>query len=272
MKFPILILLFVASCFNLMGQCPIRRTFEPNEIVDSIKYDCNIAMQVIQSGGHSDTIFKKICTERNAVIFIEGRNYTYKSAILDSNSNIISCSNVKLIGTNNRFNSVGNKQVFVEMVFDRFIGDSASLHPISQNSGCCPWVNSEKEGIIENVERFWIHPIRSNQFLLTETACFPEVIFPLTVGREWTGSLQIHEYGSWAGRSLKNSYSVLGKKTFTLQGETLDCWEIVGISTFDGKENKLTYLFNEQFGFVLMQYAFYNGIRINFEMIEATKK
>lgn len=71
----------------------------------------------------------------------------------------------------------------------------------------------ENTGVIENERQLWMHPFRSNQYNFTEVAPFPEVKFPVEVGREWSSSLGIGAgWGDWDNTIVSNYYKVVGKE------------------------------------------------------------
>ena len=232
--------------------------------IDSSKYDCQTVTQII----NSDTLIKKICTERKSIIFREGKNYVYDALIIDKNNDTISDSKVTFIGTNKRAEFAPQSQMLIQIIFERSKQDSIELHKISNNQTCCVWYDTILEGIIENVDRVWIHPIRSNQFILNETAGFPDVRLPLEINKEWSSTMNIMGWGDWKNSIFKNSYKVISKKKYLLNNEELLCWEVECYTNFRGEINKHTFLFNEQYGFVEMKYNYQNGLKIIFNMIK----
>lgn len=229
--------------------------------IDSSNYDCQTVTQII----NTDTLIKKICTERKSIIFKQGKNYIYRATIVDKNDTI-NQSEVTFMGTNKRSEFAPQSQMLINMTFERFEKDSILLHKLSNNKTCCPWRNSQSEGIIENVSRVWIHPIRSNQFILTEIAGFPDVRLPLEIDNNWSSTLNITGWGEWKNLILINNYKVLSKKKYILENQVLDCWEIVCKTNVKDETNTHTFLFHENYGFVQMKYEYSNGTKIIFDM------
>lgn len=240
------------------------------EKMDSLKVDCYTFVGLIDKGDRQDTIYQEHCIERNATIFIQGRDYKYKATVLNTDFDTLSLTNVMIRCTNHRTNSSPKNQMDVQIIFERSISDSMLLNSISGNSNCCNWYDTVIEGITENVEKIWIHPIRVNQFSLTEIAGFPEVRLPLSINKKWNRSVTLGNFGwgDWCNKTVLSDYTVVAKKSFNLDSNNIDCWEIESVSTFDGKINKHNFFFNEKYGFVQMNYEFYNEIKIQFEMIE----
>ena len=258
MKIAILLFINIISNVKLISQ----------ELTDSIKYDYNKVMQ-IKGVDKRDTTFINRCIERKAKIFVNGRKYIYKASILNGLYDTLCLTHITLIGSNQRWKNEPKKQMTANYVFERFFEDSLKLQKYIENSQCFNWLNSTNEGVIENVEKIWIHPFRSNQYVMTEIVGFPDVLLPLEIGKEWTGNLYIQNgWCNWENKEVKNHYNVLSKEEYVLNNQIILCWKIIVNSSIEQNENKLTYLFNEQNGFVSMKYEFYNGLKINFEMIK----
>lgn len=127
-------------------------------------------------------------------------------------------------------------------------------------------------GAVENNDFIWFHPFRSNQYIYTEVAPFPEVKFDsLIVGKSWhSGKIYILSgWGKFKG-NLSSQYYVIGNKKIEFRGEIIDnCWEIKGI----GEHNKLgkssvKYLFHEKYGFLELNYQFFDGTLIEFKLTD----
>jgi|SRR5690554_183461 len=126
-------------------------------------------------------------------------------------------------------------------------------------------------GYLDSDIGFWIHPFRSNQYVYTEIAPFPSVYYnKLSVGSKWEEKLIIlFGWGIFKGK-VKSRYEVVGVESYDYKGKVLeDCWLIkaeaehskLGIST-------INYLFHPNFGFLYMKYHIYNGIEIEFYLID----
>ena len=110
----------------------------------------------------------------------------------------------------------------------------------------------------------------STKCVFTEIAPFPSVYYnKLSVGSKWEEKLFIlFGWGRFKGKVKKN-YEVISQETYNYQGEILEgCWLIQA----QGKHNKLgtstiTYLFHPKFGFLYMKYLMYNGIKMEFHLI-----
>jgi hypothetical protein len=125
------------------------------------------------------------------------------------------------------------------------------------------------------VERVWMHPIRVNQYKFTEVAPFPEVFFPLQKGKKWDGGeTSIFEgWDEWSGQTVKSKYKISGKATYLLKkGSEISCWVIKSVAKCSSGKSKLLALFNEEYGFVKMEYQNYENEKLVFELIDVEEK
>ncbi|MEX0595783.1 MAG: hypothetical protein WD512_04715, partial [Candidatus Paceibacterota bacterium] len=126
-------------------------------------------------------------------------------------------------------------------------------------------------GFADNETQFWIHPFRSNQYVYTEIAPFPSIYYEhLKVGEKWEEKIFIlFGWGKFKGK-VKSTYEVVGVEPYDYKGEIIeDCWLIEA----SGEHNKLgtskiSYLFHPQFGFLYMKYLIYNGVEMEFYLID----
>lgn len=119
-----------------------------------------------------------------------------------------------------------------------------------------------------------MHPFRSNQYNFTEVAPFPEVKFPLEVGKIWTGNLSILEgWGDWSNTQGYFVYEVTTKEDIiTLFGKIENCWKIESKATYKFGESKFDYWFSEKLGFVKMNYINYGNQILEIELEEVKEK
>ncbi len=72
-------------------------------------------------------------------------------------------------------------------------------------------LEKEKTGVLENTETIFLHPPRNKDYAILEFSPFPLVHFPLSVGQEWTWSLDIGTH--WAKQAGIKNFE--GLQTFT---------------------------------------------------------
>lgn len=137
-------------------------------------------------------------------------------------------------------------------------------------------INSEsRSGVVETDSSVWIHPFRDNQYLYTEVAPFPNVKKnKLIVGSEWSGGITfiMTGWGKFRGR-LKSTYHVSNMIEKEFDNQRLsECWVIdaTGIHNKLGTST-LNIVYHKKYGFLEMNYVFYNGAKIQFTLEEVTK-
>jgi len=131
------------------------------------------------------------------------------------------------------------------------------------------WQNQEITGVVENVEKIWTHPFRSNQYNFTQVAPFPQIELLLRIGKKWTGNnISIKEdFGDWANMKFKSEFEIIEKANIqTEYGEFKNSWKIKAIATFPLGKSELVYWFNEEFGFVQLVYTNYGNQRLEIEV------
>jgi hypothetical protein len=138
-------------------------------------------------------------------------------------------------------------------------------------------LKKETTGKIENDSILWFHPPRSNQYVYTYLSAYPEVyIKELKIGGNWRSMVTIMKgypnNEEFVG-TVTNNFIVKGKVSDTVSGEMIeDCWliESTDIHSKLG-ESKSVFIFDEEYyGFIRMEFEYYNGIKIIFRLKEVT--
>jgi hypothetical protein len=134
---------------------------------------------------------------------------------------------------------------------------------------------SEETGVIETDSTIWLHPFRSNQYLYTEIAPFPQINFnKLKIGVKYTGGIMfvLSGWGKFKGR-IKNEYEVTEKQDYKLSNQIItDCWTINGVGTHNKLGvSKIQYLFKEDIGFLKFEYTTFDGNKIYFYLKKIEK-
>ncbi|MCC6723329.1 MAG: hypothetical protein IT258_02375 [Saprospiraceae bacterium] len=126
--------------------------------------------------------------------------------------------------------------------------------------------NFEISGIIENKMNLWLHPPRSEMFQMLEIAPFPFIRFPLEVGTTWTDSLGIgdhysdHRWAKWEGSIVNQTQrKITGKDIVSTAFGKLLCYVVKSWSTNSLGTTSLASYFNEQYGFVRLEYGNIDG-------------
>jgi hypothetical protein len=119
-------------------------------------------------------------------------------------------------------------------------------------------VNIEETSVVEDSARIFLHPPRTFYFGICEFAPFPDLSFPLEVGKKWkrymicTPSLYDHYPGDIPKEiSFNSTYEVKNnEKISSLFGE-VDCYVIHGKSIIDSKYKTWSkFYWSDKLGFV----------------------
>lgn len=135
--------------------------------------------------------------------------------------------------------------------------------------------NKSITGLIEDENEVWIHPPRSGKpFILAECAPFPEVHYPVEVGKTW-GSKTFVPKGSYQELQLSGDihleWVVDSLVTNTNQQFGPEIWMISSTASSSlGTATNLIH-FSPSHGFVRMKYTFPNEEVLLFELIEIRK-
>jgi hypothetical protein len=204
-------------------------------------------------------------------IFRKGVTYVYSAKYYDQNNQIITSEIVKIIGTGARWEYQPELQDVVNLVFeyneeDRIKIEANPINKTIDKTVDYGWVTNGTEGIAENSSGVWIHPVRSNQYLFTEVAAFPEIMLPAVVGKTWSRKVHLNGWGDWDGMTTKSNYEITDHVNIMLKKGELKCWEIFARSTFELGESKALFYFNEDYGFVKMEYLNYKNQKLIFEL------
>ena len=214
------------------------------------------------------TLISGKAMSQDKVYWSLGNTYTYEATYLNKTADTLSSELIKVLATDSIFNynqtllyySYSLQNIYIKTKMDSILGFDKK------------WTTKVGEGALEG-DRLWIHPFRSNQYVLTEIAPFPKVNLPLSLNSESRSKTTIFKsLGNFKG-TVKSTLKVVAKEQRLYNwGVELDCWKIESI----GKHNKLgksylTVYFKENIGFLEMNYVFYNGEKINFKLIESKK-
>ncbi len=268
-----LLILILASCSNNRNTDTQRIPDIPVSLDTLFDIETSLVQSEDESGNISiDTIRREIQKVRK--IFRKGIIYTYSADYYDIKGEKISSEEVKLIPTGRRIKIDPDMQDLVLIEYNlkeaekRFILEQHSrinsLYSLESN-----WLTKSGEGIIENVEKVWMHPIRNNQYIFTEICGFPHAQLPLEVGKGWESNLSIQSgWGDWDGLELVSDYKVEGKETLELNIGSIESWIIYVETSSTLGSGKVKFNFNDSLGFVRMDYHNFKGERLIFNMIK----
>lgn len=280
MKYKLIIIIIIISffiVFTSLLSCKNKEQTDtfPQIECDSIntlpKYDSKLVTLLDNDGKPiKDTIIEKI--KKNLSIYIPCEKYVFKAKFYNQKGNLLSNSQVLLM-------SIGEKWEYDAMQDAAFM---AYKYSVKEKKGITRyfekkgypltgWWREEKTGLIENTEQVWLHPFRGNQYTLTEIAPFPSVKLPIAIGNKWYSSLRIEQgWGIWSNKTGNSSYEVVSKENLHLgfSKTKVSCYKIKAKSNFDFGTSYVTLYYSEKYGFIKEIYQFYNGEKLEFELID----
>ncbi|MDW3651408.1 MAG: hypothetical protein R8P61_30295 [Bacteroidia bacterium] len=129
-------------------------------------------------------------------------------------------------------------------------------------------------GVIENEKNTWIHPPRDKYFRILELNPFPFVQAPYEVGNSWDWSLNIgaawgdERWKEWEG-VIENTYQyeIKEKKLYQTALGEIECIEIHASATSDLGLTQLVSLFNQEYGFVKLDYTNIDSSKTILELV-----
>lgn len=120
----------------------------------------------------------------------------------------------------------------------------------------------EATGLIENSKNIWIHPPRTGLFEILELNPYPYLKSANEIGNKWEWKLSIGSKWSdkrwleWTGNVLnKYDYEITQKLNLETKIGNLVCYEIVGIAQSELGKTKLISYFNQEYGFIKLDYT-----------------
>lgn len=121
-------------------------------------------------------------------------------------------------------------------------------------------VLGELTGIENNENKIFLHPPRLKYFTILQFSPFPLVEFPLKIGNKWQDKLTIgNQWGNLFEEGKTSitrvfNYSVVSKENIDTPMGKLMCYKIEAITSDSHTPSFLTTYYNEEFGFIKMEY------------------
>ncbi len=215
-----------------------------------------------------DTIINRIKKTRR--VFKPCREMIYRAIWKNNDGEIITNNRIKMMATGHRWDLQPEKQdeIIIQVEYSEEDIQNTIKYQLNRKILDRRWMEQGIEGVVENVEEVWMHPFRFNQYNFTEVAPFPEVKFPLMVGKKWSGNLNILEgWGDWEHTSGNFEYEVMANmEIITNFGSIPNCWHIKSSAQYDFGKSFLEYWFNQNLGFVKMDYKNYGDQTLSIQL------
>ncbi|MDH5608557.1 MAG: hypothetical protein OEY56_03680 [Cyclobacteriaceae bacterium] len=202
-------------------------------------------------------------------IFRPCREFTYKATYWDADHNLISKNRVWMMPTGQALPSQPSLQDEVIHQFQIDKGDVEKLISLNINrTRPIDWKQMSRTGIIETDEQVWMHPILDNHYAFTYVAPYPKVMLPLAQGKTWKGGLYVSfGWGDWDYNEVEYTYEVLEQTKIETPFRTFEnCWHVQSHAVASFGNSQHDFWFDEEFGFVKMQYLNYKGQLLIFEL------
>lgn len=204
-----------------------------------------------------------------AKIYVPDKIYEFNAYYISASEDTVTNNTVVLKITSQVYEVQHNPRYKGEWRFHYKQKDSLTLGTIY------PW-NDWKDStlclITENERKIEIYPPRRNQFVFTEIIDFPSISpANLQIGYQWNSQIQIpedYELEEWSNTKFYHQSKITGKKTFHFQDDEIVCWVIRGTSSNKNfGTSHFEYLFNEEYGFVRMEWINYDNQKAVFELM-----
>ena len=265
----LLFLLFIILIFSCTPETFTAFTSVECVLQEIPEYDGRKVSLLDDNGvAYKDTILLKI--EKRRTIFKPCRDYVYITEFYDKDRTLITATRIKMTATGKRWQLAPDIQDEVIFQYEYSSKDESKAAKFQLNKKFVDykWLGELRTGVIENVESVWMHPFRANQFGFTEVAPFPEIKYPLEIGRSWTGHLSIQEgWGDWENTSVSHIYKITAQESIkTKYGEIRNCWKVESEATYFLGNSSFNYWFSETLGFVKMNYRNYGGQYLDIEL------
>lgn len=201
-----------------------------------------------------------------AKIYLPNKTYDFAAYYIDSNKDTITKNRVIFKITSQLYEVRNSSRFNASWIFEYNKNDSVLL------GGIYPW-NDWEDSILciitESSNKIEIYPPRANQFAFTEVIGFPTV-YPsnLKIGFKWENYTFVPKnywLKEWENNTFYHNSEIAGKILFNVSGENIDCWVIKGTSFNENfGTSHVEYLFNEEYGFVRMEWVSYDKQKVLF--------
>ncbi len=203
------------------------------------------------------------------IVFKPCRTFTYSAKYWDEGYNLISTSLVRMTITGNEAPTGRENEweAIVQYQFDPETIPQIDKYNLNNDFKGRAWITETVTTVKEDGYDTWITPFRDNQFAFTQVAPYPSVNLPLTTDKQWTSNLLIYgTWGDWDNQQLISNYLSLDEEQIVLPFQTITTRHVTSYVDTDFGRSTHDFWYNNEFGFVKMQYKNYQGQLLIFEL------
>ncbi len=197
-------------------------------------------------------------------VFLENTHFKYATIYEDSVNNLYIKDTILLTSTNIPWYVSPNKQKTIIWEYPYKLDSNIKSEIYSFG-----WLTYDTSGFIENAKEIFIHPPRNNQYSYTEIAPFPQIAYPLEIGKTYRKFLFTGgNLGEWSNMKLVNEYKIVKQDKIKVLEKSYDVWFIKASSKSKLGKSHLNFIFSPQIGFIEMHYVFYDRKKITLQLID----
>jgi hypothetical protein len=196
--------------------------------------------------------------------FVVNQTFVYKAVYVNEKNDTISNELIEIKNTGEPW-KVDPRQTRAVYTYHPEFKDELflpTLHKLPLDR-----IKETKEGIIDNGQELYIHPIRKNQYYLTEIA--PSLNYIKGKYFVSNSKTQIGQgWGAFKG-TLKSKYEKKGFEDVQINGSNYEnCEKFYALGKHRLGKSSITYYVHAKYGFVKMHYQFFNKHQIIFSLVE----
>ena len=196
--------------------------------------------------------------------FKNGQTYIYATEYKNFANDLIIYDTIKLIINDKPWKGSPEKQKEMIWVYP-ILKDTTIL----SNIYTLGIVSSDTTGYIENETRLFLHPPRHQHYTIIELAPFPEIDLPLEKSKEYQRILFTSTgWGEYSQLKIKNKYLIKGSHEIEWNNKLINVWDIQSKSHSEVGTSAADFVFNNQLGYIEIDYRFFNGIEISIKLIQ----
>lgn len=197
-----------------------------------------------------------------------GKKYYYKAIQKDRKGNLLSQGEIGMIATGKIGKYQNDDPTYYMWEMNYTKTDSINLYEKAFTESTREWVQYDTTAASVNEKRFYIHPIRENQYFKLEVAPHPQVKFPIDSFHVFESKVMIFKtFGIFDNSQTNSLFEYQGTEKRSLPIGDLQCHKYTA-TALNSKvgTSLLEFYYNEDYGFVEKYYTTYDGEEISFKL------